>query len=570
MYSCHYSKPLQSRLNYPSILTQASIPLDYDSFDAHRSALEQRALTMKQQERRAAEAAALRQRHQQIELEHRREQQEALVEALVQRHLDEQEVVARRQREQARAIALWRQEEAKRRDLEEYLLVRAEVERRRNAARAAQVDERRLSANAKTAAKAAEEHAKLKQVETRKEQASGKPDERVDPITLLFHFLDANTDSPASSINNPTPAATEPAKTSPPKPAEPSEALAAAATLQRHFRAHIARRTALSTLDSLTTSFVTQKSTFTIPSTLKFKSSSTPSVSEHENATSPSQPAPAPQLAYSPSNATFLAYEDFLTTLLTMIDAISSGGDRTVRRARKDLVRNIEKELKELDDARVEQWEQTQEDAAAEPQASQTEVDFSASKCLLYSSFHVILTFLLLLAASNFPSLANEEIATVHRKDFSGPNLKLTTDFVVPSSTIDDLLAPPLEHTPVVEKQAAHSSVIGPTPDIAPSTFTSPLEPPLPNEHLPIHPRPVTPSFEPFATVAVVSVGDNASEDRASDTQESISFPGALAETELELGRENEGKSGEQKDSDFDELDASEASESEEHEFVVV
>ncbi|KAK4702981.1 hypothetical protein P7C70_g3242, partial [Phenoliferia sp. Uapishka_3] len=548
MFSCHYSQPLQSRLNYPPILTQASIPLDYDSFDAHRSALEQRALAMKQQERRAAEAAALRHRHQQIQLERRREQQEALLEALVQRHLEEQEVVAQRQREQARAIALWRQEEAKRRDLEEHLLVRAEVERRKTAVAAAQVDERPPSANAKAAAKAAEEHAKQKEVGTRQGRASGQPDELVDPITFLFHFLDANTDSPASSINNPTPAATKPAKTSPPNPAESSEALAAAATLQRHFRAHIARRTALSTLDSLTTSFVTQKSTFTIPSTLKFKSSPKLSVSEHETAASSSHPAPSPQLAYSPSNATFLAYEDLLTTLLIKIDAISSGGDRTVRRARKDLVRNIEKELKELDDARVKQWEELQKD----PQASQTIVNASAT--------------------SNPTSLANEEIATVQRKDSTEPNLKLTTDFELPSSTMNDLLAPPLEHPPVAEEQAAHSSVIDPTTDNAPSSSTSPIEPLLPTEHLPIPPRPLTPISEPSATVAVVSADDIdiASEDRASNAPQPTLSPLALAETELEPSREDEGKGGEHEAFDFGKSDDGDASKSKEYEFVLV
>ncbi|CAE6416980.1 unnamed protein product [Rhizoctonia solani] len=67
------------------------------------------------------------------------------------------------------------------------------------------------------------------------------------------------------------------------------------------------------------------------------------------------------KLAYTPNNASLHGYEHALTGLLTQLDAVESYGDDGVRRARKEAVKMIEKELERLDGIKVEVWRRTHE-----------------------------------------------------------------------------------------------------------------------------------------------------------------------------------------------------------------
>ncbi|KAG9080138.1 hypothetical protein FRC06_007039 [Ceratobasidium sp. 370] len=87
--------------------------------------------------------------------------------------------------------------------------------------------------------------------------------------------------------------------------------------------------------------FASLSSNFTFPSQLDFSS---PSSSD------------SPKLAYTPNNAPLHQYEHELTGLLTQLDAVESYGDGDVRKARKEAVKRIEKELAELDKRKMEEW----------------------------------------------------------------------------------------------------------------------------------------------------------------------------------------------------------------------
>ncbi|GAA5824077.1 hypothetical protein JCM11251_001512 [Rhodosporidiobolus azoricus] len=60
---------------------------------------------------------------------------------------------------------------------------------------------------------------------------------------------------------------------------------------------------------------------------------------------------------FTSSNASLLAYGDFLVSLLSDIDAVESYGDSSIRQTRKALVKRVEAELKRLDDLKEREWE---------------------------------------------------------------------------------------------------------------------------------------------------------------------------------------------------------------------
>ena len=353
----------------------ADTDFDFDAYDAHRNALEQRALAAKQQERRAAEAAALRRHDHLIEVERRQRQQEALYEALAQRQAEEEAYAAaveqHRRREQARIAAA------------------------REAAYVAEVQRRRaISATAQAQAQAQEHHRRLAAQQAHRE-AHQRESELIHPLQFFFQQL--------LDVFNDTSESTKPDTTSAPLPlpvpsfaaptlapaAEPIEATSetsapvedestsdAATTLQRHFRAHLARRTALAELATLSSSLDSHQSAFTAPPSLVFQPS--PPSSSTDGKSSPA----TPKLAYSPVNAPFLAFEDFLVGLLTKVDAVQSGGDRVVKTARKDLVRRIEQELRRLDERKDGEWEKlsaSTKSADQDVEMSDGESDFSGA-----------------------------------------------------------------------------------------------------------------------------------------------------------------------------------------------
>lgn len=158
----------------------------------------------------------------------------------------------------------------------------------------------------------------------------------------------------SSNISRP---ATPPAVVSPaPAPTQPSaldlSALEkAAAALQSRFRREEARRSALDTLDALTSDFEASQSSFVPPSSLDFRPSAPTSGSDASTTA-------VPPLAYSKNNAPLLGYEDSLVKLLSKIDEVQSGGDSVVKGARKALVKRIEEELTKLDGLKEKAWEE--------------------------------------------------------------------------------------------------------------------------------------------------------------------------------------------------------------------
>ncbi|TNY19998.1 hypothetical protein DMC30DRAFT_409067, partial [Rhodotorula diobovata] len=146
-----------------------------------------------------------------------------------------------------------------------------------------------------------------------------------------------------------------------PAPAVPSTAAAepalpdpAAEAIQRRFEREVARQAALDTLNRLTSDLDARLSSFSAPASLTFQSSST------------SASTSTPPLAFGKPNSSFLGHEDFLVSLLSKIDAVSSGGDKVIKQARKDLVKRVEAELAKLDSLKEHEWERQSQRAASE------------------------------------------------------------------------------------------------------------------------------------------------------------------------------------------------------------
>ncbi|CAE6505471.1 unnamed protein product, partial [Rhizoctonia solani] len=103
-------------------------------------------------------------------------------------------------------------------------------------------------------------------------------------------------------------------------------------------------------VQSILSSFATLQSEFTFPAQLDFL------------------PGSSLKLAYTPNNAPLHGYEHALTGLLTQLDAVESYGDDGVRKARKEAVKSIEKELERLDGMKAEAWKRATE---PEPEVSE-------------------------------------------------------------------------------------------------------------------------------------------------------------------------------------------------------
>ena len=183
--------------------------------------------------------------------------------------------------------------------------------------------------------------------------------------------------APVTASESNVPAAPQQSSSSSNKSAEPVADLAttlpntlqeeeAAKVLQRRFRRHAARRSALDQLSTLATDLVSNRRAFEAPAELHFQTS--PISSDAATTVVPSAQQP---LAFDKSNKAFLAYEDFLVSLLSKIDAVESNGDKVVQRARKELVRQVEKELSRLDELKHQEWER--QSGASSPAASDVE-----------------------------------------------------------------------------------------------------------------------------------------------------------------------------------------------------
>ncbi|KAL8286182.1 hypothetical protein RQP46_004670 [Phenoliferia psychrophenolica] len=402
-----YSRiPSTPSYSYPTYATHSSpfeSDFDFDSYDARRTALEQQALAQRQRERRAAEAAAfhrhpLQHQHQHSQGYGTRRSYEPSIFGFPQRQSDEEEAyaaeLARRRALAAREEALRREQlEAQRR--EQLEAQRIEYERRLAEEANAQAQEQRRR---RLAAHAAERERQLRQ--QRAEEAPYKPH----PLqALLQQLFDTSLEPPPPELTDslaPTPLPS-PTRETPSGPTRievkgpdsekpvPKEAATAgteevlpeseptlpevdhspenedaATTLQRRFRAHLARRSALSELEVISTSFEERQSSFVPPASLVF---------DHSSAT-------IPKLAYASSNHPFLAFEEFLVGLLTKLDAVQSAGDKVVKTARKELVRKVEAELGKLDERKDAEWEKAK--AGLEEKSLPTDAKDSSSSAV--------------------------------------------------------------------------------------------------------------------------------------------------------------------------------------------
>ncbi|KAI5475337.1 hypothetical protein MNV49_001606 [Pseudohyphozyma bogoriensis] len=353
-------------------------PTSYEAYDAHRSALEAQALARKQQLRRSAERSIILERQQALIL--RQQHYEAALEAVRQRQVE----VARRQQEEARRQAAYE------------AAVRAEVERRREAYAVQLEYQRNLELRRRARLQAVQEQRRRALAAEQRRYVAAAEDEDVfdlgafvqhilksafkdisvsttltspapasspapskptaatpspapqaadetpvhrfdistqipDPFVSPPTFNSNATSAPADSASTPS---TSPATPRPPSPAEES----AATTLQRRFRNHLFRKQQLSTISSLTSTFDSHTSAFTLPTSLAFVSTT------------------SPKLAYSANNTPFHAHEDFLVALLSQIDEVASKGDKVVKSARKELVKKVEEELRRVDEWREEEF----------------------------------------------------------------------------------------------------------------------------------------------------------------------------------------------------------------------
>ena len=114
----------------------------------------------------------------------------------------------------------------------------------------------------------------------------------------------------------------------------------AASTIHSHWRIHRAHTQALTSLSRLENQFASLRRAFIFPAQLDF---------------APDSPAPKP--LYTANNTPLHAYEHQLTSLLTKIDEINSGGAQNVRDAGKALVMRVEAELEDLDRWKIGVWE---------------------------------------------------------------------------------------------------------------------------------------------------------------------------------------------------------------------
>jgi len=293
---------------------------------------------LEEQERRQREAAF--ERAVQHEVERRRRDHEA---ALVQEALEHRAALARRA-QQERDAALYRQ-------------AVVEAAQRRAALVAREQHRRRLEA---------EQDQRRRVVEARRQQRQRQNELPqslfqlfLDMATSAAHDHDEQPEQQAVAAPGPAVAAEAASSSSPSAPTaavEPSLPDPAIEALQKRFERDAARQAALETLNRLSTEFDSRLSSFTSPSSLTFQS---------PPSTSTSTPS-TPPLAYGKPNAAFLGHEDFLVALLSKVDAVTSGGDKVIQQARKDLVKRVELELAKLDQLKEHEWERQSERARSE------------------------------------------------------------------------------------------------------------------------------------------------------------------------------------------------------------
>ncbi|WWD22359.1 hypothetical protein CI109_106850 [Kwoniella shandongensis] len=103
----------------------------------------------------------------------------------------------------------------------------------------------------------------------------------------------------------------------------------------------------LSTLDSIEQQLAALRSQFTFPNNLSFA-----------HTTPGSTPPP---LLFNRTNSPYHAQTNALLQLLLQADGVTSGGDKEVRKRRKEVVRQVEQEIEDLEKRRDGVWEEVKE-----------------------------------------------------------------------------------------------------------------------------------------------------------------------------------------------------------------
>ncbi|GAA5930071.1 hypothetical protein JCM3775_004504 [Rhodotorula graminis] len=319
-----------------------------------------------QYERELERLAFLTQQHEQ----QRRRAEAAARQAALAAYVEEQE---RRHREEAFERAV--QQEVERRRLQQALEHRAALARRAQEERDAALYRQAVvqAAQRRAALVAREQHRRRVEaeqdqrrriVEARRQQRARQSDF---PQSLVQLFLDlansaAHDEPEQQAVAAPAPVVADKAASSSSRApssaahAEPTLPDPAVEALQKRFERDAARPAALDTLNGLSTEFDSRLSSFTSPSALTFQSPPSPTTST----------SPTPPLAFGKPNAAFLGHEDFLVSLLSKVDAVSSGGDKVIKQARKALVKRVEVELAKLDELKEHEWERQSQQAASE------------------------------------------------------------------------------------------------------------------------------------------------------------------------------------------------------------
>lgn len=141
----------------------------------------------------------------------------------------------------------------------------------------------------------------------------------------------------------------------------------AAAKIQAAYRSHAARISALEQIDSIRARLEELRSNFTFPADLDFEEDPASYLASYPLGREPAKPVsqteedamdveddstepPRPKLAYTARNAPVHGHEDALLKLLQALDTIESGGDHSVRENRRAVVREVEDELRKVDE----------------------------------------------------------------------------------------------------------------------------------------------------------------------------------------------------------------------------
>lgn len=141
----------------------------------------------------------------------------------------------------------------------------------------------------------------------------------------------------------------------------------AAAKIQAAYRSHAARVSALEHIDSIRARLEELRSNFTFPADLDFEEDPASYLASYPLGCEPAKPLsqteedamdveddstepPRPKLAYTARNAPVHGHEDALLKLLQALDTIESGGDHSVRENRRAVVREVEDELRKVDE----------------------------------------------------------------------------------------------------------------------------------------------------------------------------------------------------------------------------